>query len=85
MFISIRRERPVQAERHEERVEHRDQDREDERGVAVEPGQADAEPVAGEDAERANEEGGEGADDDHREERHEHDLHAVGDNLLEPW
>ena len=38
-------ERPVQAERHQEGVDDRDDDREDDGGVAVEPGQAAAQAV----------------------------------------
>ena len=77
-------ERPVQAERHEERINHRNQQREDEWRMRVEPCEAHAEPVADPHAERANEERGERADDDHAQERHEHELHRIRDDLLEP-
>ena len=76
-------ERPVQTERHEERVQHRNDDGEDERGMGVHPGQADAEAVADPHADRADDEGGQRADDDHAEERHEHQLDAFGNDLLQ--
>ena len=76
-------ERPVQAERHEERVQQRDDDGEDERCMGVHPSQADAEAVADPHADRADDEGGQRADDDHAEERHEHQLDAFGNDLLQ--
>jgi len=76
-------ERPVEAERHEERVQHRDQDGEDERRVRVEPREAGAQAAAEPDAERADEERGDGHHDRHREERHEHHLDVLWEDPLE--
>ena len=76
-------ERPVQTERHEERVQHRNDDGEDERGMGVHPGQADAEAVADPHADRADDEGCQRANDDHAEERHEDQLDAFGDDPLQ--
>ena len=76
-------ERPVQTERHEERVQHRNDDGEDERGMGVHPGQADAEAVADPHADRADDKGGQRANDDHAEERHEDQLDAFRDDPLQ--
>ena len=76
-------ERPVQAERHQERIQQRNQDGEDERSVVVEPCQADAEDVAGPYADRTDDECGERTHDDHGEERHEHELYAVRNDPLQ--
>ena len=75
--------RPVQTERHEERVQHRNDDGEDERSMGVHPGQADAEAVADPHTDRANDEGGQRTNDDHAEERHEDQLDAFGNNPLQ--
>ena len=73
-------ERPVQTERHQERVEHRNKNREDERSIVVQPSQADTEAVADPHAQRAEQERGNRDHDDHGQERHEHHLHAVRNN-----
>ena len=73
----------MQTQRHQERVQQRDDDGEDERSMGVHPGQANTELVACPDAQRSDEEGGQGTDDDHAEERDEDQLHAFGDDLLQ--
>ena len=76
-------ERPVQAKRHQERVEHRDQEREDERCVAVHPRQPGADPGAEQVTERADDEGGDRDHYQQRQERHEHHVHRGRDDLLQ--
>lgn len=78
MLMSMSVQRPVQTQRNEERVQQRDQDGEDDRGRAVEPGEPGAKTGTHPHAEGADEEGGERDHDDHREERHEDHLMFSG-------
>ena len=76
-------QRPVQTQRHQERVQQRDCDGEDERSVSVHPGESGAEAVAGPHTDRSDDESGERTDDDHGEERQEDHLDAVRNDLLQ--
>ena len=76
-------ERPVQAEGHQEGVDDRDDDSEDDGGVDVEPGQAAAQAVTDPDRQGADEEGGDRHDDDEGEEGDEHHLDVRGNNPLQ--
>ena len=76
-------ERPVQAEGHEEGVDDRDDDREEDGGVAVEPCQASTQAVTDPDRQRADQEGGERHDDDEGDEGDEHHLDVRRDDLLQ--
>ena len=75
-------QRPVEPERHEERVDHRDQDGEDDGGVPVQPGQAATDTGAGPDADGTEQEGCERDHDDHGEERHEDHLNVLREDLF---
>ena len=76
-------ERPVESEGDEEGVDHRDDEREDEGGVAVHPRESGAEAVAEPHAHRTDEEGGDGGHDGHRDEGDEDHLEILGDDPLE--
>ena len=73
----------MQAERHQEGVDDWDDDREDDGGVAVEPGQAATQAVTDPDRQGANQEGGQRHDDHEGDEGDEHHLDVRGDNLLQ--
>ena len=76
-------ERPVQAQRHHERVDQRHHDGQDERREPVDGQQHVGNAVAQADAERADDEGGQRDHDQQREERHEHHLDGARDDLLQ--
>ena len=75
----------MQAKRHQERVQHRDQQGEDERRIAVHPGQAGADPRAEQVAERADEKRGHRDHDQHGQKRHEDHVHRGRDDLLQAF
>ena len=74
---------PVQTQRNQERVDHRDSQGEDEWNVVIHPGQAGADAVTGPYAERADEKCRERDDDEHGEERDEHHVQSRRNDLLE--
>ena len=73
----------MQAQGHQEGVDDRDDDREDDGGVAVEPGQAATQAVTDPDRQGADQEGGQRHDDDEGDEGDEHHLDVRRDDLLE--
>ena len=73
----------MQAEGHQEGVDDRDDDREDNGGVSVEPGEAATQAVTDPDRQGANQEGGQRHDDHEGDEGDEHHLDVRGDNLLQ--
>ena len=74
---------PVQAQRYEERVEHRNEDCEYEWCVRVHPCQARADAVTKPDAQRANKESGQRNHNQHGDKRHEDHLHILREDLLQ--
>ena len=70
-------DRPVQTQRHHERVCQRNEDREDQRGEIVDGLQESAERRTGVDADRTDQERGQRNHDQHRQERHEDQLHVL--------
>ena len=75
---------PVQAQRHHEGVDQRDDDAEDEGRDVVDRLQEVGEPGADVDADRSQEEARQRNHDEHGEEGHEDQLDVSGDDLLEP-
>ena len=74
-------ERPVQTQRHQERVEQGDDDREDDRGARVEPRQSGTQACTDPDTRWTDDEGRHRHHDDEGEERNEHHLHVGGNEL----
>ena len=73
----------MQAERHQERVQHWDQDGEHKRRVTVQPRKANTNPCAERVAERPNHDRGDWDHHQEGEERHEHHVDRGRNNLLE--
>ena len=73
----------MQTQRHQEGVDDRDDDREDNRRGGVQPCQSGTQAVTDPDRQRADQEGGERHDDDEGEEGDEHHLDVRGDDLLQ--
>ena len=76
-------ERPVQTQRHQEGVDDRDDDCEEDGGMAVEPGQAATQAVTDPDRQGADQEGSQRHDDHEGDEGDEHHLDVRRDDLLQ--
>ena len=74
----------MQAQRHQEGVDHGDEDREDDRGVRVQPEQGRAQAGTDPDTQRTDEEGGHRHHDDEGQEGHEDHLHVGRNDLDQP-
>ena len=72
----------MQTQRHQERVQQRNEDSEDDRGSGVEPGQAATQSVTDPDRQGADQEGRQRHDNDEGDEGDEHHLDVRGDDLL---
>ena len=75
----------MQTQRHQERVQQRDHDGEDERAEVVDALQHGGDAVTHADTEGAEQECGGRDHDQQGEERHEHHLHGFGDDLLQQF
>ena len=76
-------DRPVQAQRHHERISQWDDDGEDHRGEVVDGPQQVRQAGAGVDADRSDEEGRQRDHDQHRQKRHENQLNVFRDDSLQ--
>ena len=76
-------DRPVQTQRHHERVGQRDQDGEDERREVVDALEHVGQAGTGVDADRSDQERGQRDHDEHRQERHEDQVDVLRDDPLE--
>ena len=76
-------ERPVQTQRHQERVDQRDDDGQDEGAEIIDRGKRCGDTITHADTERAEQERGERDHDEQGEERDEHHVHGRRNDLLQ--